>query len=76
MINLGCYMVQFSVYAKVMQNETTYRSFIENLRKIIPATGEIRVIKLTEKQYGTMIFLSGAKNLHEKKVAGDKVVVF
>lgn len=50
-LKLGCYLVQFSVYAKVIKNEIYYKSFIEKLKNILPEKGEVRVIKLTEIQY-------------------------
>ena len=33
-LKLGCYLVQFSVYAKVIKNEIYYKSFIEKLKNI------------------------------------------
>lgn len=75
-LKLGCYLVQFSVYAKVIKNEIYYKSFIEKLKRILPEKGEVRVIKLTEKQYEDMIFLNGARNNFEKKISNNNVVIF
>lgn len=75
-MSLGCYQVQYSVYAKVLKNEIYYDSFIAKVKQFIPEKGEIRIIKVTEKQYENMIFLSGAKNNHEKKVANNNIVTF
>ncbi len=75
-LKLGCYLVQFSVYAKVIKNEIYYKSFINKLKKILPSKGEIRVIKITEKQYEDMIFLNGSKNNYEKRISNDNLVVF
>ena len=75
-LKLGCYLVQFSVYAKVIKNEIYYKSFISKLKKILPTKGEIRVIKITEKQYEDMIFLNGSKNNYEKRISNDNLVVF
>ena len=75
-LKLGCYLVQFSVYAKVIKNEIYYKSFIDKLRNILPEKGEVRVIKLTEKQYEDMIFLNGARNNFEKKISNNSVVTF
>ena len=57
-LSLGCYLVQYSVYAKVLKNEIYYDSFIAKLKQFIPEKGEIRVIKITERQYDDMMFLS------------------
>lgn len=75
-LKLGCYLVQFSVYTKVIKNEIYYKSFIQKLKGILPERGEVRVIKLTEKQYQDMIFLNGAKNNFEKKISNNNLVVF
>lgn len=75
-LKLGCYLVQFSVYAKVLKNEIYYQSFIEKLKNIMPEKGEIRVIKLTEKQYEDMIFMNGTQNNFEKRVSDNTLVVF
>ena len=75
-LKLGCYLVQFSVYAKVIKNEIYYKSFINKLKNIIPERGEVRVIKLTEKQYEDMIFLNGTKNNFEKKISDNNLVIF
>ena len=75
-LKLGCYSVQFSVYAKVIKNEIYYQAFIKKLKNILPEKGEVRVIKLTEKQYEDMIFLNGAKNNFEKIISNNNMVVF
>ena len=75
-LKLGCYLVQFSVYAKVIKNEIYCKSFIEKLKNILPERGEVRVIKLTEKQYEDMLFLNGSQNSFEKKISNNNLVVF
>lgn len=75
-LSLGCYLVQYSVYAKVLKNEIYYDSFIAKLKQFIPEKGEIRVIKITERQYDDMMFLSGAQNNHEKKISNNTIVTF
>lgn len=75
-LKLGCYQVQFSVYAKVIRNEIYYKSFIEKLKRVMPLKGEVRIIKLTEKQYEDMIFLNGSKNSFEKMISNNDLLVF
>jgi CRISPR-associated protein Cas2 len=76
LLTLGCYRIQYSIYAKILGKEVNYNSFITKLKKVLPSSGEIRVIKITEKQYENMIFLSGSRNNHEKKVSKESVVIF
>lgn len=75
-LKLGCYLVQFSVYAKVIKNDIYYKAFIDKLKNIMPEKGEVRVVKLTEKQYEDMLFLNGAQNNFEKKISDNSLVVF
>lgn len=75
-LKLGCYLVQYSVYAKVIKNDIYYKSFIEKVKTIMPEKGEVRIIKLTEKQYEDMIFLNGSQNNFEKKISNNNLVVF
>lgn len=76
LIKLGCYMIQFSIYAKVLKNETNYDIFVNRVKKIIPSAGEVRIMKVTEKQYEDMIFLSGTQNRFETTIANNTVLVF
>lgn len=75
-LKLGCYLVQFSVYAKVIKNDIYYKAFIDKLKNIMPEKGEVRVVKLTEKQYEDMLFLNGSQNNFEKKISDNSLVVF
>ena len=54
-------MEQESVYSKLAPNGTVADSLIQNIRKNIPETGLIQVLKVTEKQYSNMEFVLGNK---------------
>lgn len=73
---LGFMMLQYSVYSKVLQNDTSYKQNIIRLNNIIPKRGSIIVFKVTEKQFQDMIYLSGVKNRHEAVVGGNELVIF
>ncbi len=75
LIRIGFYQLQFSIYVKVVQNENGYKTFIRQIQGFIPKSGNIRILKITEKQYESMLFLQGKSNLHEL-VVGDKEVVY
>ena len=52
---IGFYMLQFSVYTKVLINQSEYDRIIKKVKQIIPNKGNIIILKLTDKQYNDMI---------------------
>lgn len=73
---LGFSMLQFSVYSKVLQNDTNYKQNLIKLNKIIPKYGSVIIFKVTEKQYQDMQYLTGVKNRFESIVGGRELVIF
>lgn len=76
LLSLGFYMLQFSVYTKVIQNDTSYKQLSLKLEKIIPNTGSVITIKITEKQYQDMVYLTGQKNKFDMLVGGKELIIF
>ena len=72
---LGFYMLQYSVYAKALVNQFDYDSVAIKVNKIIPNRGSILILKLTEKQYANMQYLSGEQN-HYDTIIGNRNIVF
>ena len=54
-------MVQESVYTKLIQNGTMADLVVENLRKNRPPEGLVQVLRITEKQYAKMLFITGER---------------
>ncbi len=73
---LGFYMLQYSVYSKVVQNDTSMKQYLFKVERITPKKGNIVLIKITEKQYQDMIYLRGEKNKFDVLVGGKEFVVF
>lgn len=73
---MGFYMIQYSVYTKVLTNETNYNQIKKKLSVIIPNSGNVIIFKLTEKQFQGLIYLRGEKNVFENIVGGRELVVF
>lgn len=76
LLSLGFYMLQFSVYTKVIQNDTSYKQLSLKLEKIIPNKGSVITIKITEKQYQDMVYLTGQKNKFDMIVGGKELIIF
>ena len=75
-IKLGFYMIQFSVYSKVIQNDTSMKQNYLKVEKIVPQKGNVILLKITEKQYQNMIYLRGEKNKFDMLVDGKEFIVF
>lgn len=75
-IRLGFYMLQYSVYSKVIQNDTSMKQYMIKLERVIPERGHIILMKITEKQYQNMIYLRGEKNKFDILIGGKELVVF
>ena len=61
LIKNGFFMMQESVYCKLAQNSTAADSIIENIRRNKPVSGIVQVLKITEKQYEKMEYITGGK---------------
>ena len=73
---IGFYMLQFSVYTKVLINQSEYDRIIKKVKQIIPNKGNIIILELTDKQYNDMIYLNGEKNKYDSIVGLNDVVYF
>lgn len=75
-IRLGFYMLQYSIYTKVVVNDTLQKQYISKIERIIPKKGNIILFKITEKQYQDIIYLRGEKNKFDVLVGGKELVIF
>lgn len=58
----GFIMHQFSVYSKILLNNTASKAMIARLKKENPKKGFITILTVTEKQFSRMIYLSGERD--------------
>lgn len=72
---IGFYMLQYSVYTKVLINYSEYDRIVKKIDQIIPNKGNIIILKLTDKQYNDMVYISGEKNKYDS-IVGSKYVVY
>lgn len=52
-------MHQYSVYTKLLLNDTNANAMQNRIKKNVPAKGNISILKVTEKQYARMVYLHG-----------------
>lgn len=61
LIKEGFLMLQESVYAKLVVNDAQADAAIARLRRHRPPAGLVQVLKVTEKQFASMEFITGTR---------------
>jgi CRISPR-associated protein Cas2 len=61
LIGNGFQMFQFSVYARYCGSETVADGCRRRIRRVLPAGGEVRLLAVTDKQFGKMDVFAGGK---------------
>lgn len=62
----GYLMLQESVYAKLVTNDGTAGAAVTRLRKNRPSNGLVQVLRVTESQFATMEYITGARSTHDE----------
>lgn len=75
LIKEGYLMLQESVYAKLVTNEGNAGAAISRLRKNRPKQGLVQVLKVTEKQFATMVYITGNREGYDEIDTMEEFVV-
>lgn len=75
LLSQGFDMLQFSVYARVCNGMDNVDKYVNNVTMHLPPKGSIRLLTITDKQYGRMKMLLGKPTKFEKKVSGEQLVL-
>lgn len=75
LIRWGFIMVQYSIYARTCQNESDVDKHVNRVLSFQPKYGNIRILKVTENQYKSMILVHGEKSLQEAVTETDDLLV-
>lgn len=70
----GFIMLQYSIYIRTCPSRDYCDHLKKRLQKIIPPSGNIRLLVVTKKQYEDMVLLVGSKNSMEK-IGTERMVV-
>ena len=62
LLSEGFIMHQFSVYSKLLLNNTANNAMIGRLKVNNPKKGNITLLTVTEKQFARMVYLHGERN--------------
>lgn len=73
LIKNGFYMLQESVYTRMILNQSVQRGAIETIRKNKPATGTVQILTVTEKQFSQMEYIVG--DFHGEVIDSDERLV-
>lgn len=60
LIKSGFYMLQESVYCRMVLNQSVEHNVKEGLKKIKPSKGIVMVLSVTEKQFARAEFVTGS----------------
>ncbi len=67
--------LQFSVYAKFCASRENAQKYLNHLKFEVPPGGKVRLLMITDKQFGEMISLYG-KNLEEIEKKPEQLLLF
>lgn len=65
----GFYMLQESVYLKLVIDQRSADASIKNIKKFLPKEGNVAVLNITEKQFNSIDYLLGE---HYSEVINDQ----
>ncbi len=63
-------MLQLSVYSRICKGQDDVEKHTKRLKSLIPKSGSVRLLTITEKQYASMEILVGS--LKKEEEIGDK----
>ncbi len=70
----GFIMIQFSVYARLCKGEDGSAKHVDRIRSHCPREGSIRLLAVTDKQFGRMKLMLGTAKKTEE-MAGQQLVL-
>ncbi|MCC7407452.1 MAG: CRISPR-associated endonuclease Cas2 [Phycisphaeraceae bacterium] len=75
LIKRGFWMMQYSVYARYCRSEDSADVVRQQIRAVLPPEGQVRVLAVTERQFGKMQTYVGKKRQEAEK-APQQFVLF
>ena len=71
----GFLQLQFSVYAKFCASRENAQKYLNHLQAAVPPGGKVRLLMITDKQFGDMISLYG-KSVEEVEKKPEQLLLF
>lgn len=76
LINDGYHMVQFSVYSRVCNGRDSVETHRKRILSALPPKGAVRMMVITEKQYGAIELLIGEPTPYDKPQQYEQLMIF
>lgn len=74
LLSEGFIMHQFSIYSKLLLNNSANKAMTDRLQANNPKKGNVTLLTVTEKQFARMIYLNGERDMSVAN--SDKRLVF
>jgi CRISPR-associated protein Cas2 len=72
----GYDMIQWSVYARMVNGSDACDKHLKRLKGNLPPEGSVRCLQVSEKQFANMRVLVGTRSFQEKKVNADQLLLY
>jgi len=67
LIKQGFMMLQFSVYARFCGSDERADTIRKRIKQVLPQEGEVRIMAITDHQFGKMEVFTGKKRVEAEK---------
>lgn len=71
----GFLQLQFSVYAKFFSSRENAKKYFSYIKTTVPPGGRVRLIMITDKQFGDMVSIYG-KKIEEVEKMPEQLLLF
>ena len=71
----GFMQLQFSVYAKYCASRENAQKYYNHIKYAVPPGGKVRLLMITDKQFGDMVSLYG-KNVEDVEKKPEQLLLF
>ena len=75
LIKQGFSMLQYSIYARYFSCREVSESYVRRVRMAVPSEGEVRILQVTDRQFGQMEVYYG-KKLREAEKPPPQLLLF
>ena len=76
LLDQGFDMVQYSIYKRFCGSMERYDTFLRRIERNLPQHGQVRVMGLTDRQFGAMNIYDCTEKRREKRTKPDQLALF
>ena len=75
LIKEGFTMMQYSVYVRTCPNRDFANRLEKRIQKMVPPSGNVRTLIITEKQYEDIKIMVGTKRAEEDRLGTERMII-